>query len=80
MSKSDGLVYLTDSPKYIRIMARDIAKVNEYAVVTVDVSDIQLSLVWWKGKRYREWTTGAVKPSKILSVKVDMKGKCELRN
>jgi len=70
MSKSDGLVYLTDSQKYIKIMARDIAEVDEYAVITVDTLDVQLSPVWWKGKGYHEWTTSAVEPSKILSVRV----------
>jgi len=70
MQKSDGLVYLTDSPKYIKIMAEEIARLDVYAVLVVDVSGLALAPIWWKGKGHHEWTyRGSIPKERILKIR-----------
>lgn len=71
MKKSDGLVYLTDSHKYIKIMAEEIANLSNYVVITVNIDGLELTPIWWKGKGHREWTyKGTISKDRILQVKI----------
>jgi hypothetical protein len=66
MATKDGNTYLTNSLKYIGIMANDIAKWKNYVILQVDIDMDKLQLIWWKGKKYKEWTTkDAIPPNKI---------------
>jgi hypothetical protein len=70
LSKSDGLIYLTDSLKYIKIMAEEIAGLKEYAVITVDVKGLLLVPVWWKGKHFKEWTiSDPIPKDRVIKIK-----------
>lgn len=71
LSKSDGLVYLTNSLKYIKIMAEEIAGLKDYAVITVDVRGLLLIPIWWRGKHFKEWATlNPIPKERIIKVRL----------
>ena len=71
MSKRDKKTYLTNSLKYIKIMAEDIAHWEQYVILKVDADMDKLTLIWWKGKGYKEWTTNnIIEPSRIKVFKL----------
>jgi hypothetical protein len=66
MTNKDHKTYLTNSLKYINIMANDIAKWDKYVVFKVDIDMSECELIWWPGKGFKEWTTTKpIKPENI---------------
>jgi hypothetical protein len=71
MTNHDKKTYITNSLKYIKIMAEGIAHWDVYVILKVEIDISDCKLIWWKGKGYKEWATDKIiSPSNITVFKI----------